>query len=156
MSATALPGTSFGLERAWAATGNPALTTTRIINPTYGKTDITATFVKTTYTLTIAGGSGSGCALATQRHDLRIRRAPAGERHGAAGLRVYGLERAWAGNLENAALATTRIINPTYGNTDITATFAKTTYTLTIAGGTGVDALSPPSGTSYELTSTCR
>ncbi|MDZ7581383.1 MAG: hypothetical protein U5R30_12415 [Deltaproteobacteria bacterium] len=51
--------------------------------------------------------------------------------------------------VENATLATTRIINPIYADTDITATFAKTTYTLTIAGGAGVDTLLPASGTNY-------
>ncbi|MDZ7581381.1 MAG: hypothetical protein U5R30_12405 [Deltaproteobacteria bacterium] len=62
-----------------------------------------------------------------------------------------------AGNLENATLATTRIINPIYADTDITATFAKTTYTLTIAGGAGVDTLT--AGQRHELRvrrTTCR
>ncbi len=153
VSATALPGYEF---TGWSGPGagnleNAALATTRIINPTYGNTDITATFAKTTYTLTIAGGTGvdalsppSGTSYEFDEH-LQVSATA------LPGYEFTGWSGPGAGNLENAALATTRIINPTYGNTDITATFAKTTYTLTIAGGTGVDALSPPSGTSYEF-----
>ncbi len=151
VSATALPGYEFS---GWSGPGagnleNATLATTRIAIPTYGDTDITATFAKTTYTLTIAGGAGVDTLSPASGTNYVFDDNLQVSATALPGYEFTGWSGPGAGNLENATLATTRIAIPTYGDTDITATFAKTAYTLTIAGGTGVDTLSPASGTNY-------
>ena len=151
VSATALPGYVF---TGWTGPGagnldNASLATTYIANPTYSHTDITATFAKQSYTLTMSGGTGvdtlspgSGTTYVFDDHlEVSATALP--------GYVFTGWTGPGAGNLDNASLATTYIANPTYSHTDITATFAKQSYTLTMSGGTGVDTLSPGSGTTY-------
>ena len=139
VSATALPGYEF---TGWSGPGagnleNAALATTRIINPTYGNTDITATFAKTTYTLTYTvNGSGTVNPVSPKTYvyddGLGITATPDPGRNLSTGPVI--LVTWWT----PPALARS-LNNPLTANTDLTANFALIDYTLTVTsvGGTG-------------------
>ncbi|MGB7452615.1 MAG: hypothetical protein WBM36_10870, partial [Lysobacterales bacterium] len=125
------------------------MATTRIAIPTYGETDITATFAKTTYTLTWTV-TGSGTVAPASGTTYVLDDALAVTATPAAGWQFLNWTGAGAANLVDANSASTTIINPTTANTDLVANFAKTTYSLTwTVNGSGTVA--PPSGTNYVL-----
>jgi hypothetical protein len=107
---------------------------------------ITATFKKTNYNLTTSQvGNGTVTANTTYVYDdgLAVGAFP------DAGWEFVNWTGAGAGNLVNSNAASTTIINPTYGDTQITANFQKIIYILTISVATGNGSVSPASGTTY-------
>ena len=123
---------------------NSAVTT--LISPLTVNTNVTANFVKTDYTLTWAvngNGSVSPPSGTTYVYDeaLTITATP------APGWEFVN----WTGdtgNLDDENSAVTTLISPLTVNTNVTANFVKTDYTLTWAVN-GNGSVSPPSGTTY-------
>ncbi|MDZ7581386.1 MAG: hypothetical protein U5R30_12430 [Deltaproteobacteria bacterium] len=153
MSATALPGYEF---TGWSGPGagnleNATLATTRIINPIYADTDITATFAKTTYTLTIAGGAGVDTLLPASGTNYVFDDGLAITATPAPGWEFVN----WTGdvsNLVDANSASTTLVNPLMADTSVTANFARIEYTLTVnrTGGMGTGSVSvSPSQATY-------
>ncbi len=146
ISATADPGWAF---TGWTGdTGNltnPAAATTTIKADTFSNTTVSANFEKINYTLTIDVATGNGSVSpasgTTYNYDTAL---------GISATATAGWEFVnWTGpgvvNLADANAATTTILNPVYGDTEVHANFQRKTYSLTLSK-IGVDPVTAGTG----------